>query len=90
MFEENLIRGEEAGEVTGMVANMLSTNSLGKRYRAFGEWGMAAGKVEILLVASGLDVDRSSEALLVDLFVSIKEGDMGGEMDQVNRTDRDY
>ena len=51
---------------------------------------MAAGKVEILLVASGLDVDRSSEALLVDLFVSIKEGDMGGEMDQVNRTDRDY
>ena len=34
----------------------------GKRYGAFGEWKMTAGKVEILLVVSGLEVDRSAEA----------------------------
>ena len=53
-------RGEirvEVGKVTGMVADVW-----GKRYRAFGRWGMAARKIEVLLVDSGLDVDRNTEA----------------------------
>ena len=36
-------------EVTGVVADVPTMDSLGKRYGAFGEWGMAAGKVEIQL-----------------------------------------
>ena len=45
------IRGESV-EVTGVVANAPTTNSLGKRNGMFNGWGMAAGKVEILLVVS--------------------------------------
>ena len=37
-----------------MVADVSIMDSLGKSYRAFGEWGMVAGKVEVLLVVSGL------------------------------------
>ena len=37
---------------------------LGKRYRTFSGWGMAAGKVEVLLVVGGFDVDGGSEARL--------------------------
>ena len=37
--------GGEAGEVTGVVAD-----GLGKRYGTFSGWGMAAGKVEVLLL----------------------------------------
>jgi hypothetical protein len=33
----------------------------GKKYGAFGEWGMSAGKVEVLLVVSELDVNRNAE-----------------------------
>jgi hypothetical protein len=38
---------------------------------------MAAGKVEVLLVVSGLDLDRGMEAKLVNMYVNIKEGGMG-------------
>ena len=57
-------RGEikgETGEVTGMVANVPTMDSLGRRYGAFSGWGMAAGKVEVLLVINGFDVDRHVE-----------------------------
>ena len=30
--------------------------------QAFGEWEMEAGKMEVLLVVSRIDVDRSAEA----------------------------
>jgi hypothetical protein len=52
----------EAGAVTGVVANAPTTDSMGKRYEAFSGWGMAAGKVVVLLVVSGFDVDRGAEA----------------------------
>ena len=54
--------GGEAGEVTGVVADAPTTDGLGKRYGTFSEWGMAAGKVVVLLVVSGFDVDRGAEA----------------------------
>ena len=38
--------GGEAGEVTGVVTNMPTTDGLGKRYGTFSGWGMAAGKLE--------------------------------------------
>ena len=44
-----------------MVADLSILDSLGKGYGAFGGCGMAAGKVEILLVVSGHDVDTSAE-----------------------------
>ena len=40
---------------------------------------MIAGKVEVLLMVGGFDVDRSAEALLFDIFGNIKKGDMEGE-----------
>ena len=43
----------EAGEVTGVVADVPTVDSLGKRYGAYSGWGMKE-----LLVVSGLDVDR--------------------------------
>ena len=53
-------------------------NSLGKRHGAFGGWVMAAGKVKaLLLVVSGLDVDGSAEVKLVNMYVNMKECDMG-------------
>ena len=55
-------RGQIRGEVervTEMTADPPTTKSLGKRYRGFGGWGMADGKVEVLLVVSGLDMDRN-------------------------------
>ena len=51
-----------------MVRNAAITDGLGKRYGAFGGWGMAAGKVEVsgkvevLLVVTRFDVDRGAEA----------------------------
>ena len=38
---------------------------------------MAAGKVEVLLVVGGFDVDGGAEVRLVNKDVSIQEGDMG-------------
>ena len=35
---------------------------LGGRYGPFSGWGMATGKVEVLLVVSGFDVERGAEA----------------------------
>ena len=52
----------EVGKITEMVADAPTTVSLGKRYGALGGWGMAPGKVEILLVVGDLDVDSSAEA----------------------------
>ena len=69
--------GGEAEEVTGVVANAPTTDGLGERYRTFCGWGMTAGKVEVLLVVGGFDVDRGAEARLVNKDVNIKEGDMG-------------
>ena len=43
---------------------------------------MAAGKVEVLLVVGGFDVDGGAEAWLVNKDVNIQEGDMV----QVNQT----
>ena len=37
---------------------------------------MAAGKVEVLLVVNGFEVDRGAEVRLVNKDVNIKEGDM--------------
>ena len=37
-----------------------------------------AGKVEVLLVVNGLDVDKIAEAQLVKMYVNIMEGDMRG------------
>ena len=54
--------GGEAGEVTGVVADVPTTDGLGKRHGTFSGWGMAAGKVEVLLVVGGLkwtDVRKS-------------------------------
>ena len=53
--------GGEAGEVIGMAADAPTTDSLGKRYGTFSGWGMAARKVEVLLVVSGSDVHRGLE-----------------------------
>jgi hypothetical protein len=47
---------------------------------------MAAGKVEVLLVFSGLEVDKSAEGKLVNIYVNIKEGDIGGRNGQVNQS----
>ena len=49
---------------------------------------MAAGKVEVLVVVGGFDVDRGAEARLINKDVNIKEGDMGrgdgpGKLDRV-------
>ena len=78
--------GGKAGEVTGVVANAPTTDSLGERYRTFNGWGMAAGKVEVLLVVGAFDADGGTEARLVNKVVNIKEGDLGSEMVQVNIT----
>ena len=40
-----------------MFVDAPTTENLEKRYGAFGEWGMATGIVEILVVVIGLDVD---------------------------------
>ena len=65
-----------------MVANAPTKDGLGERYRMFSGWGVAAGKVEVLLVIGGLDVDGGAEASLVNKDVNIQEG----EMVQVNQT----
>ena len=56
---------------------MPTTKGLGKRYGTFSGWGMAAGKVEVLLVVGGFDVDGGAKGRLVNNDVNIKEGDMG-------------
>ena len=40
-----------------MVADAPTMDGLGKRYGMFSEWGMTAGKVKVLLVVGGFDVD---------------------------------
>jgi hypothetical protein len=45
--------GSETGEVTGVVENAPTTDVLGKRYGTFSGWGMAPGKMEVLLVVGG-------------------------------------
>ena len=52
----------EVGKIAEVVANVPTTDSLSKRYGAFSGWGMAAGKVKVLLVVSVFDVDRGVEA----------------------------
>ena len=69
--------GGEAGEITGVVANAPTMDGLEKRYGTFSGWGMPVGKVEVLLVVGGFDVDRGVEARLVNKDVSIQEGDIG-------------
>ena len=71
-----------------MVADAPTTDGLGKRYGTFSGWGMAAGKVEVLLVVGGFDVDGCAEVRLVNKDVNIQEGDMGrgdgpGKLDRV-------
>ena len=73
----------EAGEVTMVVADAPTMDSLVKRYGAFGGWGITAGKVVVLLVITEFDVGRSAEAYLVKMYVNI----MGGE-DGPSKTDR--
>ena len=75
-------RGEirsEIGKESGIVAEVPTMDSLGERYGAFGRWGMEAGKVAVFLVVTRLDVDRSVEAEVVNIYVNIQEGDMGGK-----------
>ena len=62
--------GSEAGEVTGVVAYAPTTDGLGKRYGTFSGGGMAAGKVEVLLVVGGYDVDGCAEVRLVNKDVN--------------------
>ena len=57
----NVIRSE-IEKVTGMAADASTMDSLGNRHGAFDGWGMVASKVEMLLVVSRLDVNRSAEA----------------------------
>ena len=45
----------------------------GKRYGTFSGWGMAAGKVEVLLVVGGFEVDGGAEVRLVSKDVNIQE-----------------
>ena len=80
------IRGE-AGEVTGVLANAPFMNGLGERNGAVSGWGMAAGKVEVLLVVSRFDVHRGAELGLVKKYVNIKGGDMG-RGDGTGKSDR--
>ena len=77
----------ETGEVTGVVANVHTMDSLGIRYGKFSGWGMTAGKVEVLLVVSGFEVDRGVKTLLVNKYVNIKESDMRGG-DGSSKSDR--
>ena len=56
-----------------MIADVPTKDILGKRYG----WGMASGKVVVLLVFSGLYMDRNAEVQLLNMYVNIKEGDMG-------------
>ena len=82
-------RGEikcEAGEFSGVVTNAPTTESLEKRYGAFSGCRMVVRKIEVLLVDSWLDVDRSEEAMLVNMCVSIKKVTREGKMTQVNWT----
>ena len=58
-----------------------------KRNGLFNEWGMAAGKVEVLLVVGRFDVDRGAEARLVNKDVNIQEDDMGRK-DGPSKSDR--
>ena len=54
-------RGEirnEMGKITGMVADVPTTDSLGNMYRAFDEYVMAAGEVEVFLLK--FDLVRTS------------------------------
>ena len=69
-----------------MVANVPTMDGLGTGYGVFDEWGMAAGKVEVLLVDCRFDVDRGAETRLVNKYANIKEGNMGREMVQINQT----
>ena len=62
-----------------MFGDAPTMDSLGKKYGTFDGWGMSAGEVEVLLVVSGLDVDRSAKALLDNMYVSNNKGDMGRE-----------
>ena len=71
--------GGEAGDITGLVADVPTMDGLGKRYGMFSGWGMTAGRVEVLLVVSGFDVDRGAEAKLVNK-------DVNSKIVQVNRT----
>ena len=45
-----------------MVADAPTTDSLGKKVWSVWQMGIAAGKVEVLLVVIGLDVDSSAVA----------------------------
>ena len=67
----------EAGEVTGVVVGEPTMDGLGKTYGVFSGWGVAAGKVEVLLVVGGFDVHGGAEVRLVNKYVNIQEGDMG-------------
>ena len=70
-----------------MIANLPTMDSLEKRYGVFsGSW-MSAEKVKVLLVVSGFDVHRDVEAQLINKYVNIKEGNMGGE-DGLGKLDR--
>ena len=54
-----------------MVADAPNKDGLGKRYGTFSGWGMAVGKMEVLLVVGGFDVDGGAGARLVNNLVII-------------------
>ena len=70
-------------EVTGVVADAPTMDGLGKRYGTFSGWGMAAGKVEVLLVVGGFDVRKSDLSTKMSLS---RKSTWEGEMVQVNQT----
>ena len=70
--------GGEAGEVTGVAADTPNTDGLGERYGIFSSgWGMAAGKVEVLLVVGGFDMDGGRSFLKQDQMEEDLEEDPG-------------
>ena len=77
------IRGE-AGEVTGVVANVPTTNSLGKRYRVFSGWQLEKRRYCWWLVGL-MWIEVQKPNLSTNMLISIKVT-WEGEMVQVNRT----
>ena len=80
------MRRSKIGKITGMVADAPTMESLRKRYGAVGGWGITAGKVEILLGVSGLDLDRSEEDACQHVCQVSRKDTWEGEMVQINRT----
>ena len=68
----------EIGKITGMIADAPIMNCLGEKVWNIQWMGDNSCKSGGMLVVNGLDVDRSAESQLVNMYVNIKEGDIRG------------